>query len=107
MENKSVYSSTGLTFAIVFQNKFFLIPLCFQGALCQFIAHLYKCIPVTGDHSVPITQVHIIEDINQKLVDSIGNQQCQQVGMIKLHKSNNYVLKRHRSTVFSFSGGKP
>ncbi|XP_015779599.1 PREDICTED: serine/threonine-protein kinase ATR-like, partial [Acropora digitifera] len=49
-----------------------------KGALCQFIAHLYKCIPVTGGRSVPITQVYIIEDINGSLVDFIGNHFCQQ-----------------------------
>lgn len=60
--------------------------------MCQFIAHLYKCIPVTGGRSVPITQVYIIEDINGSLVDFIGNHYCQQVGVIRLNKSKNDVI---------------
>ena len=60
--------------------------------MCQFIAHLYKCIPVTGSRSVPITQVYIIEDINGSLVDFIGNHYCQQVGVIRLNKSKNDVI---------------
>ena len=70
----------------------FFISFCFQGALCQFIAHLYKCIPITVGRSVQITQVYIIEDINGSLVDFIGNHYCQQVGAINLHKSNNDVI---------------
>lgn len=47
--------------------------------MCQFVAHIYRCIPVSTGRTVPLTQSRIKDEINESLVSFIGTEQEQQV----------------------------
>ncbi|XP_068737355.1 serine/threonine-protein kinase ATR-like isoform X2 [Montipora capricornis] len=84
-----------------------------KRALCEFLAHLYMCMPASSCRSVPITQNYITEDINQCLVDFIGNQQhqqflvrclCEAVLMERANKKTSVTLKTSESATCSNTG---
>jgi len=73
-----------------------------KRAVCQFVAHIYRCIPVSTGRTVPLTQSRIKDEINESLVSFIGTEQeqqflvrclCEAVNTERANRKTSFIVK--------------
>lgn len=58
---------------------------CFQRTICQFIAHIYRNVPINSGRTVLLSQCHVRDEINEYLVGYVGSEQDQQVKLMEFY----------------------